>query len=443
MAFVHPHSTPCIKSEVDLFTVPSTQIAVDKGQWIDHRPISTISSSSPIEFSVKGTENYLDLSKTMLFVRLKITKANGADLNAGEKTGPVNLLLQSLFKQVDVFLNEILITQSTGTYSYKSMFETMLNYGTDAKKSHLTGSLYYKDTAGHMDETDPTGTGSNTGLQFRYSVTKESYTVDLFGPLHCDILFSERLLLNHVDVTFKLTPNTPAFALMSEEASPNYKIAIQAAVLKVRSVKVSPTLQLHHLNELKKGQNAKYPIRRVDCKTYTIPRSDPSLFKDDLFNGLVPKRVVIGMVDSDAFNGSYAKNPYNFQLYGANSIRLTLDGEMIPFQPLTLKLARASERNYMEAFQTLFSGTGRLFADSGIDIDRTEYNQGYALVAFDITPDLCSTSDHFNQKQKGNVALEIQFNTGLPNAINLIVFGEFESIVEIDYSRHVTFDYTS
>ncbi|KAK3711055.1 hypothetical protein QZH41_006956 [Actinostola sp. cb2023] len=312
-----------------------------------------------------------------------------------------------------------------------------------AKKSLLTGGLYYKDTAGAMDSVDCTTTGTNAGLKERYKFTQKSYIVDLFGGLHCDMLFSDRLLLNHVNVTIKLTPNTPAFALMSGEASPNYKIVIQNAVLKVRTVKASPVLQLQHLNELKKGANAKYPIRRVDCKTYTIPLGNPSIHKSDLFNGLVPKRVVVAMVDSDSFNGSYTKNPFAFKLYQANSITLTIDGEMIPFQPITLKLTQAKETNFMEAYQSLFSGTGRLFADSGIDIGRGDYNKGYGILVFDLTPDLCGSSNHFNQKQKGNVSLEIQFTTGLPNAVNLIVYGEFESIVEIDYSRHVTFDYSA
>lgn len=442
MAFVHPHSTPCMKSELDLFTIPPTQVVIDNSQWIEYQPISTISSTAPIEFQITGSENYLDLTKTMLFIKLKITKANGGNLTADEKIAPVNNFLQSLFKQVDVFLNGIQVTQSTGTYSYKSMLETLLNYGFSAKSSHLTAGLYYKDTAGAMDETDCTNEGDNKGLQTRYSFTKESYIVDLWGPLHCDMLFSDSLLLNHVDVTIKLNPNNAAFALMSGETSPNYKIGIQSANLKVRAVKISPTLQLQHLTELKKGVNAIYPVRRTDCKTYTIPLGNPSIHKGDLFNGQVPKRVVLAMVDSDAFNGSYTKNPYNFQLYGATSISLTIDGEQRPFKPIALKLAQATERNFMEAYQTLFSGTGRLYTDSGIDIAREDYNQGYAILVFDLTPDLCSSSIHLNQKQKGNVSLEVQFSTGLPNAVNLIVYGEFESTVEIDFARHVTFDYS-
>ena len=442
MAFVHPHSTACSKSELDLFTVPPTQMAVDQGFWVDNRPISGVSQNS-LEFQIVGTDKYLDLSKTILLLSLKITKANGDDLGDGEKVAPGNNFLHTLYKQVDLFLNGIQVSQSSGTYSYKSLIETILNYGSDAKHSLLTGSLYYKDTAGAMDVTDPTTAGTNDGLKKRYKFTKKSHTVDLFGILHCDMMFSERLLLNNVDVTIKLIPNSSAFCLLSGEASPDYKISIQSAVLKVQTVKISPSLQLLHLKELEKGINAKYPIRRIDCRTYTIPRGNPSLHKDDLFNGQRPQRIVLGMVDSGAFNGSYTKNPYNFKLYGATSIKLNVNGEMTPFQPLNLKLTDTSKTNFMEAYQTLFSGTGRLYADSGVDISRSDYNQGYGLIVFDLTPDLCSSSDHFNQKQKGNVSLDIQFSTGLANAINLIVFGEFESIVEIDFARHVTFDYSA
>ena len=88
MASVHPNSTPCSKSELDLFTVPPTQVAIQKGQWIDHQPVSSINASAPIEFNIIGTEDYIDLSKTMLVVKVKVIKNAGGDLTADEKTAP-------------------------------------------------------------------------------------------------------------------------------------------------------------------------------------------------------------------------------------------------------------------------------------------------------------------------------------------------------------------
>ena len=49
----------------------------------------------------------------------------------------------SLFKQIDVFLKEKQVTQSTGTYAY---LETLWNYGPAAKESQLNCALFYKNS---------------------------------------------------------------------------------------------------------------------------------------------------------------------------------------------------------------------------------------------------------------------------------------------------------
>ena len=116
-----------------------------KRPLVDHQPVSSVSDGGPIMFLCPGTEDYVDLSKTILVVRAKVTKANGANLDADEKVGVVNNLLHSLFRQVDVFLKEKQVTQATGTYAYKAYLETLLNYGPSAKDSQLTAgpSLHF------------------------------------------------------------------------------------------------------------------------------------------------------------------------------------------------------------------------------------------------------------------------------------------------------------
>ena len=83
---------------------------------------------------VPGTEDYVDLSKTILVIRAKVTKANGDDLDTAEKVGIVNNFLHTLFKQMDVFLKEQWVTQASGNYAYQAYLETILNYGPAAKK---------------------------------------------------------------------------------------------------------------------------------------------------------------------------------------------------------------------------------------------------------------------------------------------------------------------
>ena len=143
----------------------------------------------------------MDLPKTILVVRAKVTKADGTDLDADERVGIVNNFLHSLFKQVDVFLKEKQVTQATGTYAYRAYLETLLNYGPAAKRSQLTAAMFYKDTAGKMDVTNPVlaAATANLGLKERYTFSHESGILEMAGPLFCDVFRSERLLLSFVD----------------------------------------------------------------------------------------------------------------------------------------------------------------------------------------------------------------------------------------------------
>ena len=178
MAFVHHESRECTKSELDRHK----HLSPRAGQWIEYHLLSNITDSGPIEFNVSGTgEEYLDLAKTQLFVKAKITKANSTALDPNTQVGPVNLFLHSLFSQVDVSLNEQLISPSTNTYPYRAMIETLLNYGEEAKTSQLSMALFYKDTPGKMDVVNPVeddDAEANMGLKARYEFTKESHTVD-------------------------------------------------------------------------------------------------------------------------------------------------------------------------------------------------------------------------------------------------------------------------
>jgi hypothetical protein len=53
-----------------------------------------------------------------------------------------------------------------------------------------------------------------------------------------------------------------------------------------------------------------------------------------MFLGQLPKRLVIGCVDSDALNGTITKNPFDFKHYNITFVALNVDGRQIPAKPL-------------------------------------------------------------------------------------------------------------
>ena len=98
---------PCSKSELELFTAPPYNMSMERGDYIIHRPVASITGSGPIEFHVQAsTEDYIDLRRTKLQLTLKVVKADNTAFNDAAKVSTANLLLHTLFSQVDCKLNE-------------------------------------------------------------------------------------------------------------------------------------------------------------------------------------------------------------------------------------------------------------------------------------------------------------------------------------------------
>ena len=481
MAYVHPYSKRCEKSEVDLFSIPPTQLSLEKGRWIEYRPLSSVQNNdSAITFVIAGTDEYLDLSKTILVVEGKVVPGTGGDLSTGQASiAPVNNFLHSLFRQVDVYFNGKQVTPAMGTYAYRSYLETLLNYDVSAKQSQLSSAMYYKDTAGQMDEAgslpssmtiknvtavtsaadgnDATlttenvsipvpGTG-NQGFAKRHKFVENSKKFTLSGPIFTDVFMSDRLLINMLDLKVVLNRSYNEFCLMDKNStSKNPKVELTDVVLKIRKVKVDQAIR-DSTEILLKQTPAIYPVRRVVCKALSIAPGLPNVRLDNIFSGLVPTSFVFGLVDSNAYTGEYGKNPFNFKHYDISTITLSVNGEEIPFKQLRLKFPNAGDTeskkktvDFIQAYNTLFSGTGKMFSNMGLDITRDDYPQGFTLFAFDLTPDMCNTADYFNTVQRGTLSVDLTFEKDTPEAISMVCYSDFENIIRIDSERNVIYD---
>jgi hypothetical protein len=222
---------------------------------------------------------------------------------------------------------------------------------------------------------------------------------------------------------------------MTSEAE-QYKVKIVSAIMRIRNVKISPSIYLAHAKVLE-GGTAKYPIKRVICKTFTVPAGYLDFIQEKLFSGQLPTRLIIGCVDNKAFNGDYKLNPFNFQHFSASELSVYLDGHQHSIKPLHMDFAN---NQYVNAYMSMFSDTRKENQDEGNDIERSEFAQGYSLYVFDLTPDL-SENDSFNLTRSGGVRVGMKFSKALEKTITVVAFAEFENIIEIDRNRNVVFDY--
>ena len=356
------------------------------------------------------------------------------DLADGTPVASVNNWLHSIFSQVDVYLNDTLVTHSSNTYPFRVYVDTVLSCGAEANNTQLTSQLWYKDTAGHMDST--TVDGGNTGMDERRRHISKSRVVDMMGRLHVDLFLQDRFLLNGVNVKIRLVRSKDAFSLMADGQNPDYKVQIVDAVLFASKVVLSPTVQMAHIKALEKG-TAKYPIRLVDCNVYSIPQGAMSRTHDNLFLGTLPKRLILWCIDNDAYNGEYSKNPFNAKNNAINFMAIYVDGRQVPAKPLQPTLETGS---YIRSYVNLFSATGKQTQDEGNELSRDDFDKGYTFLGFDLTPDGCDGSC-FHLTRKGNLRIEMHFAAALEQTVNVIVYGEFEAVLEIDKGRNIIYNY--
>jgi hypothetical protein len=416
--------------ELALFERSIIDNGVQSIESIEFQPTAPLSESAAVEFNYSGaSSDYIDLSKTRLKLKVKITLADGTTITPSNNVGLINLPLQSMFSQLDVYIQDKLVTSSTNShYAYKSMFDVMFDSNCLDEKTALTSQLYYRDMSSNMNGSPIVidDTRINAGLNMRYTYTCDGQTVDMEGPLYFDMAQQSKLLLNGVALHFKLWPNRSEFKLMAFDDE-KYKIEIVEAKLNISMVKVAPTLLLAHASTLN-NHVAIYDYTKSHLISYQIPANTYQFMQDDIFQSNIPLSLCIGIVSSEAFAGDYSKNPFNFEHSDVKSVGLFIDGKCQPSsRPINVDYGN---KMYMEGYNSILQPNGK-----GLRIDRGEYMEGYTFYNFNIDPRY--NNDMSPPIKKGLTRIEIYFASPTPQALTIILYAKSPSQLKIDGVRNV------
>ena len=169
----------------------------------------------------------------------------------------------------------------------------------------------------------------------------------------------------------------------------------------------------------------------------SIPAGTRVSNQENLFLGILPKSIVIGMVDNYAFTGEYEKNPFAFKHYDLEYLAFYVDGKQFPAKPLQPQYLTGSA---VREFHQLALATGKHLKNNALSIDREDFLKGYTLYAFNLTPDE-ECAQHLSLIKSGNLRLETRFRQPLAQTINLIVYAIFDSVIEVSNHRQVLIDY--
>jgi hypothetical protein len=426
---IHPVSKDCMVDELAIFEVPCTQTSLEGNMELELKPVSPlIASSELIEFRIPAEGGqYIDLSSVYLSLNVQILDSEGIALADDAKVSIVNNFLHSLFSQVDIEVNGRRVSPPMKTYPYKAYIHTLFGYRRSAKDNFLSIVPWLKDE-GEKDKPN----------YKRMSAYDKKLPFDVAGHLLCDIFMQEKFILSTADIDIKLYRSDQGFAIVSETGA-RYQVRIHDASLFVRKYQVCDIVLNAHNLAMKRG-TAKYPINRTEVKAYPVTGSIMSCSLDNAYHGELPRRLIIGMVDEDAFNGLETKNPFNFKHNNLKNIIAVFNGKMYPSKPYKMHFDKKSA---LKPYWDLFSNTGQLKdKNPSLDITFSEFLNGFTFFAFNFTPDLSdASSGHVNLLKRGNLRLEFEFYTKLADPIVIILFSEFDSLIEIDSSSNVVADF--
>ena len=408
-----PHAAT--HTSLDIFQKPPILVNFESGNVQDIYPVGPVDGAN-IEFNIQTDRHvYVDLQNIFLEVTYKVVVDNNKNLDEEDVVYMANNTLHSLFSNVDVSLNNELVSSSNGHYAHKAMIQTEISHTRSTKEALL-------ECQGYSYEPEPRNFGHET-IKNRHEKTKNSQEHTVFGKLAVDLFNCDKLLIPNSAMRITMIKSNPNFCLITTTNVPNpadnvqgkpkyYSVKFLRAKLHVRQMNVTEPIHRSINNALAKGP-ARYTYPEINPKTFIIPAGQNSFIKENVFNNAPIRRIAIAMNTNADFTGSLASNPYHYQKFDLREIKIYRNG-----QPLIIC---NTEQNVRPFHQTL---TSLNFLQDGPGISLSEFEDHFYLV-FDLTivgqPD---TEIYYPEVVGAGIRVELFFKQALSSTVEVIILGK-------------------
>jgi hypothetical protein len=467
-------ATDCLTSELQLHERARKEAGLVSGEDIPFRP--PLLNNGPIEFNIGGnTSRYMQLSTSRICGFCKVTKEDGTNIANNEGISVVNMFGPSLFQKMEMSVGGLPIPNLTcDMFHYKDYIETIESYGRDAAAGHLRGKGFRMDDFGKFDDVgtytpyqapvaeipiDLTAIPPRPNITPRKPAVPEAMTASLNGGFRdrtamiagsrvFDFAFNlgqaffqvDRLVPGRIPMTIRLTRAKDAFSILAPAGrTNNYKIVITELTLYIRAIQVRAELQL--VNERKWLSDNPFLYYMTTTVVKPMPASVglSSIILPQLFEGPLPKHIIVGQVLSAAYDGDYGLNPYNFQHFDTSMMCLKVNGAAKPNDPYRPNF---TEKLYMREYIDSQYNTGINHDNLGNCITYELFGGGAYLQPFDLSPN-GDNGFQLHELGTGNVELQINWRTPLAKPVTIIAYASYDMEVQVDKNSRVAMTYAS
>jgi hypothetical protein len=447
--------------ELDLHTLPPTNDVIDSSGMDRVYPITALGKTSFIEFQIlipAGT--YMATSTTYLFCRQRICKTNGDKIGknaaVGEKSGeweddsiilPTHGFGCANIRNLEVILNSENVSSSDNCYPYRHYMSTALSHNSASKTEQMHGMLWDPDTAqfdGALTKATLVGTTApaanssttNTGAYNRFQLSKSETNFESCIKLNSEIFNQSRLLPPGSDLRIRISLSSPKFSLHGLSDTGDYVIVLDKAFLWIQLHNVSPSVMVGHNKLLANDQPFAYPIRTTKMKFVSASTGAANISVTNVSTKM-PRRLVFGLVDSRAFNGSLKHLPFYFDVSRISSVEVRTSNRAVPFPQIDMNVGKDQ---YLEAYMTLLHGTGVLGTNNSIGITPHSFAKlGMGMFCLDLSAAMNSNGSEWDKIVEKPISLEIKLHSpATDHGYTLIMLMEFDGLLSIDEDKLVS-----
>lgn len=431
--------------QLDLFHPQTISDAVENSHIEDYLPIgfSVNNQSNPIRFFVQRSDDWVDIAKSYFEIEGTIegddaTSTTPKDASSSTNFSLTNNFLHNLFSSIHINVNQANLAFSFDNYPYLGYIQNLFNYSPDFQTVARDVYLWCKDTPGKMDSFGKSST-DNVGAQTRHKWIAPGNKVRGILKLRVPLFELDKYLFNKLDVDIVMNrTENPKFFFMSNDSA-TFSFKLDSIVLRMRKVRMiksfTDAVESFMLNT---GRNLDYVLTNpvVTTKTYSGYGSD--IIEDNLFQGVLPKRIIIGIVGNDAYKGTFPNNPFNFVSNGMKEIGIFVNGTPHPIPMTQMDFTKKSTHRILHLMYESVQGVNPLAPALGIS--KEEFDSGFTLFSFDMSSDQHGGLNHHSLfNEPANVRLHFRFAQGnATDLITLIVYYETSQRMSVTATRQVT-----
>ena len=282
---------------LDLFDVLDVDYRYEASWDVAFQPALT--GTRPITFSILASDDYYDRNELRFLVKVRLTdpavsyqglKANLADSDANNTTNTycVNNFGHTIFRDINMSMNGVLMTEQSNTYHYRAYLETLLNYNREEGATKLAprgwvNQLNLTAELGATGANSDTPTNANwSGNAELRSLTRkwlsENWHTFIIRPhlpplktgkcLVPGVQLDFELLLNPNSVYLMCTPNKGPLVAKEFPAIHNEDIKV---TLLMRKVTLNANVYVRLQKERQLGKKiVRYPVVRSEIRTFSF-----------------------------------------------------------------------------------------------------------------------------------------------------------------------------